>query len=52
MGTVLMRARRTEADAKEEADQKGIKMLRLAREMEPILEAWRKAKRENPDDWK
>ena len=34
------------------APSKGIEMLRLDRELRPILDRWREAKRQNPKAWK
>lgn len=31
---------------------KGIQMLRLEREMKPILDRWRAAMKQNPREWK
>ena len=31
---------------------KGIQMLRLEREMKPILDCWREAVKQNPKEWK
>lgn len=31
---------------------KGIEMLRLERELKPILDRWRAAKKANPEAWK
>ena len=39
-------------DEESESSRKGINMLRLDRKLAPILDAWREAKKRNPEDWK
>jgi ribosomal protein L30/L7E len=43
VGSIIHRVRKV---------SKGIEMLRLERKLKPVLEEWRKAVRENPDQWK
>jgi hypothetical protein len=44
--------KKTATEKLEDSKNKGIDMLRLDRKMTPILDRWREAKQQNPQDWK
>lgn len=47
----MRRRQKEEEDDPENPATKGIYILRLERKLAPVLDAWRKAKLEDPEAW-
>jgi len=48
----MKKDKKTEEDEQLQSSRKGIEMLRLDRKMAEVLDAWREAKKLNPERWR